>query len=375
MHRPALLCMLLVVACRAQPDAPVAIEAVTLLGTVDLSVGTLDGAPETSFGRVSGVAEDALGRIFVADFTAHQVRVFSSTGAFLFSIGRKGGGPGELNGPCCLSFAPDGSLWVRDGGNARYVGFHVSDGSGEAVATLNMSHPDVWYSAALGFASDSSRIDVGSRPSPSGNAELVRFFVRDGEGVSRMEVVPQPAPEELGTVVKGEGFRRLFFPQPYGARFLTAFGPDGSWATAMSSRPTVESHPPLADGWSVAQDLLETPVLSSEEVAYAESTLDSYQRLGGGPRSDYPSVPDRKPPLASLMFDRDGLLWVASNTPESQPAHADVYDREGQLVGARSWPRDVDLAFPAWIGRDHALGISTDSLGVQRVVRVRFGSK
>ena len=47
----------------------------------------------------------------------------------------------------------------------------------------------------------------------------------------------------------------------------------------------------------------------------------------------------------------------------------------GELVGERTWPHDVSLAFPAWIGQDRALGLATDTLGVQQVVRIQFGSR
>jgi hypothetical protein len=74
------------------------------------------------------------------------------------------------------------------------------------------------------------------------------------------------------------------------------------------------------------------------------------------------------------MFDQESRLWILLSVPDGEPAHALVHGLDGQLLGERTWPSEVDLGFPAWIEEDHALGIATDSLGVQRVVRLRFGT-
>ncbi|MCJ7629056.1 MAG: hypothetical protein MUO50_11805, partial [Longimicrobiales bacterium] len=85
-----------------------------------------------------------------------------------------------------------------------------------------------------------------------------------------------------------------------------------------------------------------------------------------------PEVPSKKPPLAGLYFDVTGRLWVELSVEEGQDRRADLYDSRGDLVERRVWPSRVSLRFPAWLGSETVLGITTDSLGVQRVARVRF---
>lgn len=365
--------VLLLAACQGPASSSSEAAPESLVGIVDLEIGLLDGPDAYVFGQVSGVVEDAAGRIFVADYSANEIRAFDAEGVFLFSVGREGQGPGELRGPCCLTLSPEGELWVRDGGNRRYVGYRLLDDRAEPFATLKMAHSDGWYYAPLSFAPGGGFMDTGYRYSPEGVPELQRFHLDSSGNVLRTESINEPTSAELGTVEKGDRRTRLYFPQPYGPRSLVAFGPDGMWATAVSSHFSITVHEAGGTTRTITGDAAEGPPLSTEERASAERRIESYVRTGGGAPSDYPEIPSRKPPLASLMFDRAGQLWASFNTAESLPARAVVYDREAGVVGERTWPRHVNLAFPGWIGRSHALGITSDSLGVQQVVRVRFG--
>lgn len=135
------------------------------------------------FGRIGGVLEDSTDRIFVADYQAGEVRVFAPEGGHLFTFGGKGAGPGELSGPCCLAWAPDGSLWIRDGENRRYSSFQIGDSSAAFVTTRDMAHTDVNYWAPVTFTSAGELIDVGHRASPQGARELVSSF--DSQSIRR----------------------------------------------------------------------------------------------------------------------------------------------------------------------------------------------
>jgi DNA-binding beta-propeller fold protein YncE len=64
----------------------------------------------------------------------HKVRVFDlDSGKFLFDIGTRGSGPGELNLPRDVAVGADGLLYVVDGGNFR---IQVFDGDGKFVRTF-----------------------------------------------------------------------------------------------------------------------------------------------------------------------------------------------------------------------------------------------
>jgi len=78
------------------------------------------------FDRLSYVEVDAHGeRVYAVDTGGvssdrHHVRVLDGlTGEVLFDIGRRGAGDGELNLPRDIAMAPNGNLYVVDGGNFR----------------------------------------------------------------------------------------------------------------------------------------------------------------------------------------------------------------------------------------------------------------
>ena len=91
------------------------------------------GDPD-NFARPAGIAVDPEGtRIYAVDIggsssNEHKVLVFDAkSGAFLFNIGKRGTAPGEFNLPRDTVVAPDGSIYVVDGGNFRVQKF-TADG-------------------------------------------------------------------------------------------------------------------------------------------------------------------------------------------------------------------------------------------------------
>jgi len=83
-----------------------------------------DGSPLGHFGadrvqRPTGLAIDPVNsEVFVSDTAAHDIKVFNLDGVYLRTIGYRGTGPGEFNGPTHLSF-DHGRLFVTDTFNAR----------------------------------------------------------------------------------------------------------------------------------------------------------------------------------------------------------------------------------------------------------------
>ncbi|MGE4088400.1 MAG: 6-bladed beta-propeller [Immundisolibacter sp.] len=73
--------------------------------------------------RPTGLARDAAGgRLYVADTTAHDIKVFDDAGALLQVIGRRGEAEGEFNYPTHLAFS-QGTLYVTDTLNHRVQAF------------------------------------------------------------------------------------------------------------------------------------------------------------------------------------------------------------------------------------------------------------
>ena len=84
------------------------------------------------------------------------------------------------------------------------------------------------------------------------------------------------------------------------------------------------------------------------------------------------AIPDRKPALADIFFDRSGRLWVEKTGADGdQMRQADVY-MGAELVARYRWPRRVRTGDVPWASESLLYGTTRDSLDVQRVARVRF---
>lgn len=368
--------MTLALACGR--DTAVTDSSVPLLrGEVSLEIGAAAGPDEYIFGRVSGAVADSTGRIVVADAQANEIRVFSPTGEFLYRAAREGGGPGEVQHPCCLAFGPAGWLWVRDGGNGRYLALDVGASGSQAKATVRIAHGDVNFWAPITFDSAGNLVDVGHRSDPEGVARIVRFHRDRTSGALLFEeVVPAPSPDSVdATTVDGRTPRgsmaRFYLYKPFGSVERVGFGPGGNWATAVTGAYAVRWVYPGGER-IVHRDVAPLP-LSPDERASAERRLADEAKRAGIPVARHPfSVPDTKAPLRELLFDARGRLWVVLTTAAADTMRlADVYDTSGLRVAQASWHRSIDLS-AGGIRREHTFGVRRDSLGVERVVRLTW---
>ncbi|HEY6047020.1 MAG TPA: PxKF domain-containing protein, partial [Pyrinomonadaceae bacterium] len=75
------------------------------------------------FQMAAGIAVDSSGNIYVADFAAHVVRKFSSTGTSIGTIGSNGSGDGQFSFPAGLAIDSANNLYVADSGNNRIQKF------------------------------------------------------------------------------------------------------------------------------------------------------------------------------------------------------------------------------------------------------------
>lgn len=357
------------VGCAERSDAPTDSHD-PVVATEALTLGSLQDGPE-AFGRVTGLIEDPAGRIYVLDSQAAEVRVFAPDARYLYSFGGKGAGPGELSEPCCLAWGPDGSLWIRDAGNARYSSFRVEDSSAVFLSSRAMVHTDQSYLAPVTFTADGDLVDVGHRRTADGEQELVRFVVDSRGEVTEAGALTRTSPEALGGHTVQRGPVRYFLYQPFSTRDLVAHGPQGRWAHGLSSAYEVTLRE--GEGSRMILGTAARPELSSEERASADRRMEADAARVGVSVDQLPyGVPDSKPPLQAIFFDAAGRLWVELSQPDGLPRVADVWALDGTLTQRVQWPEEISLAYPAWVGEHSALGLRRDSLDVEYVVRLTF---
>ena len=352
----------------AQSDVPV------FEGSVDLEIGELVGDDPYLFTSIGSVVADQDGRVIVADMRTSEIRVFDSDGRFAFRFGGPGEGPGELTDPCCMAFGPDGALWVREG--ARYSVFRLDSASARYDSGRISLHAGSGNMGPVTFDAEGRLVDIGSFPTP-GDKFVTARLREVSDGVVDTVLLADADRQHAGRVLVPftvEGFQGVFYVfQPFGPTWIHGHAPGGAWAEAVTSEYSINFHD--ADGNVSRMDgpQLPGPALSPAERSSAQARMDrdvERRNLGSHPFD----MPDRKPPLARIFFDRDGRLWVAkTNADGEEMREADVYDG-GALVARYRWPVRVRTGAP-WVTESTLYGTTRDTLDVQRVARVRFEPK
>ncbi|MFC1662146.1 6-bladed beta-propeller, partial [Gemmatimonadota bacterium] len=77
-------------------------------------IGVVEGDPAYQLHQVVGVVRFGDGTIAVADGGSYEVRMFSTEGQYLRTVGREGGGPGEFKGISGMGMGGDEEAWVYD---------------------------------------------------------------------------------------------------------------------------------------------------------------------------------------------------------------------------------------------------------------------
>ena len=365
------LALCAVAGCAEGAREPSSDEIPTFEGSVDLEIGEIVGDDPYLFTRIGSIVEDPGGRPVVADVQSHEVRVFGPEGRFLFRFGGQGEGPGELTQPCCLAFGPDGALWVRE--STRYSVFRLSAASADFDRTVRIAHASVGLVAPVTFDAEGRLVDIGAIRVDGGPVTARLHQGPDGA----VDTVRMADPERQAT--GSTTVQRMFgtmaiavhLYQPYGPSWIHAHGPGGVWAEAVTSEYTIALHYPDGTVSRIQGPALQGPPLSPPERERAQSSID--RDLSRADLRNHPfGIPDRKPPLADIFFDRSGRLWVEKTAADGdETREADVYAGT-ELVARYRWPSRVRVGDVPRVTESTLYGTTGSAMDVQRVARVRF---
>ncbi len=365
---------LAVIACGEADDPEVVLpEVPTYEGTIELEIGKLDGEDPYLFSSIGDIVADEGGRVIVADSRTNEIRVFEPDGDFAFHFGGPGEGPGELSDPRTMQFGPDGELWVRE--SVRYSVFRLESEKAEFRRVLRSLHPGhVGLNDPFTFDSDGQLVAVGPVRGDDDVSLEARLRLRH-DGVVDTVVMADSERQKAGqkTVPFERGNIRgiVYLHAPFGPRWIRAHANGGTWAEAVSTEYAINYHGPDGTVSVIEGPALQGPAPSPDERAAAERQMERERDRAGLDEHPF-RIPDRKPPLDRMFFDQAGRLWVQKMAADGAAMReADVY--EGTTLAARyRWPRRL-RNWPLPRVFDSALyGVTADSLGVQRVARVRF---
>ncbi len=336
--------------------------------------------PDTAlFGFISNVTADSLGRIFALDQQAGHVRVFGASGATERVLGKAGKGPGELsrfaNG---LLVASDGSVWVPDYAQARISVFAPGDGA--LLNTIPLVQRPGGRSWLLRGSNELIYRAVSITRDSTGRFRTWDGVVRTTAGTTALDtlLVFDYAPTEIGAPPN------LRIPLIVNAA-LWALLPDGRLVTSSLDRDFIRIHKPDGSVERIVRspDWVREPIGESERSALRELLRQKLTFLGGDAKAaDSPNVEvwDKWPAITALRAGPDNTIWVqrrgtiadidamAVNSPD-MPEHFgggrwDVLDAKGESLGFVEFPRGFR---PHDVRESRVYGVTTDSLGVQRV--------
>jgi len=99
-----------------------------LVFTPELTIGIEEGDENYMFGNSIQVIADDQGCFYVLDWDRKRIQKYDPEGKYLFTIGRKGQGPGEFGNIWEMRFDSEGNIYATDIVNNRVSFFSTADG-------------------------------------------------------------------------------------------------------------------------------------------------------------------------------------------------------------------------------------------------------
>lgn len=329
-------------------------------------VGSLEEGSVEEFGRVAAVLLGPLGELYVGDTHARRIAVFDSTGALLRVMGRRGAGPGEIEGLQDLGWLAD-TLVVMDGPNARLTRLSRNGEYGGQWPFMRVSGTGVrLYNAGVGelysFALRFSREGGGG----GGSEPVWARFLPGGSSDTIPRVIP-------GQVARTEGAFELcraanglsVFSNPLGESVVVRPARDGAQALAWTSSYRVAFVDAAGDTLrALTRDVAPVPVSDAEWETVAADYADWRATWGGADCEGSIARPGTKRLLLALHYDARGRLIVEY---EDRAGRAlDFYDDAGRWMATAPFVERDESVDPAFRNGRVAV-VRRDSLDVQRV--------
>jgi len=335
--------------------------------TESFRLGGADAGP-ASFYQIEprDVKTDQDGRIYVLDRANYRVVLFSSTGEYLRSFGRRGGGPGEISVPAALSVGPDGTISVMDYSKGGLVRFGA-DGSalqstpielpysgGRMVHTergllLNIlegylegyrsTDQSVVYDRLVLLGVDGGTVEIASLE--RNRPRMVRYT-----GCVGIDLAPLFGPElnwdADGDRIAVNDTTAYVVDMFRGERRIASYRRDLSLRSVDRDDALAE----LGKGKTVV-------------IPGGRCRIDPVEELEGR------GYADRLPAISALAVSPDGMIWVRRGSFREEAALIDLLDRDGRYLGTLPAGSPFPVAF---ISSDTLIVKETDEFDIEYIV-------
>jgi hypothetical protein len=343
----------------------------------DLRIGVADGDAVRQFEAIDDIAVDGSDRIFVLD--GSEIRLFERDGDYIRTIGRSGGGPGELARPSAVLVGRADTIFLPDTRNQRVQRF-LSNGSDAGSFTLspNDGIPLKWRIRPDGALLQ----EVRTLPSPKPGEERILLLARAGDGEVLDTLVEMPVGDAM-VIQNGQPQMRMFAAEP-----LWTVLTDGRIINGRNSEYRLE----VRTVGGILEQIVRRPFQrrSFSESDQRDLRARLRQALGDQPPSpardrmlESMTYAEHYPVYAELFGGPDGTIWVrhakdVSSMNDSDleafdvravgASTYDVFDSEGRFMGVVATPDGFE---PLRSRGEYVYGVDRDDLGVENVVRLR----
>lgn len=367
-----------------------ALEAAPLYAvseTFDLAIGLADGEAPYVFGRIGAAAELSDSTIAIFDDMANELRFFSSDGAFLGAVGRRGEGPREFSAIDGWWHGRGDTLlaWDRQLNRLAVIG---ERGAVFDLVPVQLHGRQIDY--FMGMYPDGSMLFLDQsfeRASDGSRTETISMLrlsrPAGGKRGERKETSPE-LPRETGgrAVWSAEPIVRHGIPHPpesagmplFRARTSGGIHPDGVWLSP-GSEPEIR----LYDTSGVLRRLVrwdggdrtltasrwEAYVASALEPAAPDRQVELRASLEARPR------PELLPATAFAVSDMSGRTWVMRFEPPGEDLAGEllVFSAQGELEARIEHFQPVE---PLPRALDAVWQRGTDEVGAPRATRHRL---
>lgn len=279
-----------------------------------------ESSPEADFSDITSVAVDSAGNVLVLDGKECRVLAFDAAGKFVRAFGRKGQGPGELNGPIGIAVTPANEIMVEDSLNRRLSYFardgkflrqqSTAQGMGMGLAGLVMDRRGRMAGRSLFL--DGGKIGFEIR--------VYDADLKPGAALARLEMANlgglkiDPLTNAPGLVLSPDEQGRIFLGSSEGYR-IRVFGFDGR---------------PLR---IIEREYDPVPV-RKEDLDRLYKIIGQMPATGGFNLKEMIKIPEVYPPYLMFVVDPAGRLLVRTHDrgKDEKEHFFDLFDAQGRYV-------------------------------------------